>query len=156
MADALQLPNAPLGMFNARADERGRVKFPVNFQVYFKNLPEKSLFVTTLDRETARVYPIAVWRDNEAFFAEHRDDDAENAYFRAMRFGEESEMDNQGRVGLSTDLRKELNLIDQPVKIWARDGVINIISEAVFEKRQSDSDSLDKSALGRLRVAGLK
>ena len=144
-------------MFNARADERGRVKFPVNFQEYFKGLPDnQELFVTSLDRETARVYPIAVWRENEAFFSEHRDEDAENAYFRAMRFGEQAEMDNQGRVPLSTELRKVLNLIDQPVKIWARDGVINIISESVFTKRESESDTLDKTALNRLRVAGLK
>lgn len=143
-------------MFNARADERGRIKFPVNFQEYFKSLPEQALFVTSLDRETARIYPIAVWHENEEFFGRNRDDEAEGVYFTAMRFGEEAVMDGQGRIPLSTDLRKELELTDQPVKIYARDGVITVLGERVYAKKQSEADTVDKAALSRLRVAGLK
>ena len=151
-----QISKAPLGMFNARADDRGRVKFPVNFQKYFESLPDKELFVTSFDRETVRIYPIAVWRQNEEFFGNNRDDEAESVYFTAMRLGEEAEMDGQGRVPLSTDLRKELELTDQPVRIFARDGVITVLGEKVFAKKQTEAETVDKAALSRLRVAGLK
>ena len=143
-------------MFNARADDRGRVKFPVNFQDYFKGLPDKRVFVTSYDRRTARVYPIAVWRQNEVYFENHRDEASERAYFNAMELGEETEMDNQGRIGLSTDLRKELGLTDTPVKIYARDGAVNIIGEAEFAAKQSDARMLNKESLEELRKGGLK
>lgn len=146
----------PRGMFNARSDDRGRVKFPVNFQEYLRSLSDKRVFVTSLDRYVARVYPISVWRENEAFFDTHRDDDSERAYFNAMELGEESELDSQGRIGLSTDLRRELDLVDQPVKIFVRDGVVNIISEARFVEQQADAKALTKEGLSKLRQAGLK
>jgi DNA-binding transcriptional regulator/RsmH inhibitor MraZ len=73
-----------------------------------------------------------------------------------MELGEESELDGQGRVSLSTDLRRELKLTDQPVKIVARSGVVDVLSEAMFASMLGDAKTLDQDALTRLRMAGLK
>ena len=40
----------PNGMYPARVDDKGRLKLPVGFQEYISGLPEKKLFVTSLDR----------------------------------------------------------------------------------------------------------
>ena len=61
-------------MFPARLDDKGRMKLPTAFQTYFNSLPEKKLFVTSLDRRIAQIYPIAAWRENEKFFENYRDD----------------------------------------------------------------------------------
>ena len=41
---------APRGMYPGRLDDSGRVKLPAKFQQYLAALPEKTLFVTSLDR----------------------------------------------------------------------------------------------------------
>ena len=55
-------------MYPGRLDEKGRLKVPAALQKYFESLAEKKLFVTSLDKRTAAIYPIAVWRTIEEFF----------------------------------------------------------------------------------------
>lgn len=64
----------PRGTYPARLDDRGRLKLPASFQQYFSALPEQKLFVTSLDRRIAEIYPIAAWRENEAFFETYTED----------------------------------------------------------------------------------
>ena len=52
----------PDGMYPARMDDRGRVKLPAAFQEYLNSLDDKKLFVTSLDRRIAQIYPIRAWR----------------------------------------------------------------------------------------------
>ena len=48
----------PRGMFNGRLDDKGRMKLASALVQYFSALPERKLFVTSLDRRTAQIYPI--------------------------------------------------------------------------------------------------
>ncbi len=63
-----QIENAPVeppnGRYNGKLDEKGRLKLPACFQEYLATIPEKGLFVTSIDRSTAQIYPIAAWRAN--------------------------------------------------------------------------------------------
>src|ERR1700738_4671584 len=96
-AQELLMVEPPRGMYPARMDDRGRVKLPAAFQKFFEALREKKLFVTSLDRRTAQIYPVAVWRQNEKFFDTYRDDPriARNVAFNAADLGAECEMDTQ-------------------------------------------------------------
>src|ERR1039458_9568311 len=49
-------------MYPARMDDRGRVKVPAPFKEYLEKFEDKRLFVTSLDRRIAQVYPIIFWR----------------------------------------------------------------------------------------------
>src|SRR5579859_4387147 len=100
----------PRGMYPARLDEKGRVKLPAAFQQYFAALREKTLFVTSLDRRIAQIYPMAVWRDNEKVLSENREHTraAKAVAFNASDLGAETEMDSQGRILFSPELRREL------------------------------------------------
>jgi len=93
-------------------DDRGRVKLPAAFKEYLEQLPEKKLFVTSLDRRIAQIYPIHCWRDTEKFLENFSEDPeaAENLAFNAADLGAETEMDSQGRVLFSPELRRELGL----------------------------------------------
>ena len=59
----------PHSIAQARVDEKGRLKLPSEFLEYLKKLGVDKVFITTLDRELARIYPISVWKANENFFA---------------------------------------------------------------------------------------
>src|SRR5258708_19793925 len=63
----------PRGMYSCRLDDKGRLKLPAEFQHFLNLLPEKKLFVTSLDRRIAQIYPMPAWRENEKFFEAYRD-----------------------------------------------------------------------------------
>ena len=144
-------------MYPSRLDDKGRLKLPVAFQQYFLGLRDKKLFVTSLDGRTAQVYPMAVWRTNEKFFENYRDDVelARNVFFNAADLGSESEMDSQGRILFSPELRRELGIENQSVKLYAYRGHIEIITEETYQERRNSARQTDQTGLSKLEAAGL-
>jgi MraZ protein len=145
-------------MYPARMDDRGRVKLPAAFKEYLEKQPEKMLFVTSLDRRIAQIYPIHYWRDTEKFMENFSADPeaAENLAFNAADLGAETEMDGQGRVLFSPELRRELGLEDQPVHLYAFGGHIEVLSETVYEERKRAAMAKPLEDRAKLRQAGMK
>ncbi len=144
-------------MYPGRLDEKGRVKLPTSFQQYFMALREKKLFVTSLDRRIAQIYPMEVWRQNEKFFETYREDPkvARNVAFNAADLGSEVEMDNQGRILFSPELRRELGIENQPVHLFAYRGRIEVLSEKIYEERKKEAAMTAADDLSKLEAAGL-
>jgi MraZ protein len=147
----------PNGMYPARVDDKGRLKLPVDFQGYFASLAEKKLFVTSLDRRIGQIYPIAAWRDNKRFFSEYRDNPrvAQNVAFNANDLGADSEMDNQGRILLPPELRRELGIENQAVRIFAYKGRVQIYSDAVYQEKKRQASQSSETDVEALESAGL-
>jgi MraZ protein len=153
----VQYIEPPYGMYPARLDDKGRLKLPAAFQQYFAALPERKLFVTSLDRCTAQVYPIKAWRDNVKILQEYRGEGnaARKAAFNASDLGSESEMDAQGRILFSPELRRALGIENQPVRLFAYRGRIEILTEATYEKLKGEAATLSQDDLDKLEAAGL-
>jgi len=153
----LLMVEPPRGTYSARLDDKGRLKAPVDFQHFFNALREKKLFVTSLDERIAQVYPMAVWRQNEKFFETYRDDPrtARKLAFRVAHLGGESEMDSQGRILFPPELRRKLGIENQPVRMFAFRGRINVLSEPVYEEQLRESEQLTEDDLAKLETAGL-
>jgi division/cell wall cluster transcriptional repressor MraZ len=147
----------PRGMYPGRLDDKGRMKVPVDFQQFLSALREKKLFVTSLDRRIAQIYPIAVWRENEKFFETYRDDPriARMVAFNAADLGAESEMDNQGRILFPPELRRELGIENQSVRLFAYRGRIEVLSEKIYEERKREASQMSAEDLAKLEAAGL-
>jgi MraZ protein len=145
-------------MYSGRLDEKGRLKLPADFHNHFRALQEPKLFVTSLDRKTAAVYPLYKWREVEGFLENYHEQPqaALNVAFVAAELGSEAEPDAQGRILFSQELRKALALDDQPLKLWARAGHIEVLSEETFQQKQEQSKQSPEADLARLRAAGLK
>jgi MraZ protein len=148
---------APRGMYPARLDDKGRLKLPVAFERFFGSLRENRLFVTSLDRRIAQIYPMHIWRENERFFDSYREDPklARNFAFNAADLGAESEMDRQGRILFPPELRRELGIENQPVRLFAYRGRIEVLSEAVYEERKREAAQTTADDLAKLEAAGL-
>ena len=144
-------------MYPSRLDEKGRIKMPAAFQQYFSGLPEKRLFVTSLDRRIAQIYPMDVWRQNENFFATYRDDPklAKKIAFNAADLGVEAEMDSQGRITFPPELRRELGMEDQTVRLYAYKSRIEVLSERLYEERKRDALATEPEDVENLEAAGL-
>jgi DNA-binding transcriptional regulator/RsmH inhibitor MraZ len=144
-------------MYPGRLDEKGRIKMPVPFQQYFAALPEKKLFVTSLDRRIAQIYPMEVWRQNEKFFDTYRDNPklAKKIAFNAADLGIEAEMDGQGRITFPPELRRELGMEDQTVRLFAYRGRIEVLSEKIYEERKREAIEAGPEDVETLEAAGL-
>lgn len=146
-------------MYPGRLDDKGRVKLAATLQQYFAALPEKKLFVTSLDRRIAQIYPISVWRANEKFFGQCRGEDARiarNVSFNAADLGAETEMDNQGRILFSPELRRELGLENQTLHLYAYRGRIEVLGEKLYEERKHEAAQTAADDVSRLESEGLE
>jgi MraZ protein len=153
----LAMVEPPRGMYPGRLDDKGRVKLPISFQQFFNALREKKLFVTSLDRRIAQIYPMEVWRQNEKFFDTYREDTrlARNVAFNAADLGAEAEMDAQGRILFSPELRRELEIENQPVRLFAYRGRIEVLSEKIYEERKKEAAQTAADDVSKLESAGL-
>jgi MraZ protein len=145
-------------MYPCRLDDKGRLKLPAEFQHFLNVLPEKKLFVTSLDRRIAQIYPMAAWRENEKFFENYRDNPqvAHDVAFNANDLGADAEMDSQGRVLINTSLRKELDLQNQELHLYAYRGHIKVLTEATYQERRQRASKASTENVDLLERAGLK
>ena len=153
----LLMVEPPRGMYPSRLDDKGRAKMPAAFQQFFAALRDKKLFVTSLDRRIAQIYPMAVWRQNEKFFESYRDNPglARKVAFNAADLGAEAEMDSQGRILFSQELRTELKLENEPVRLFAYRGRIEVLSNDVYLERKREASEMTPDEVSKLEAAGL-
>jgi len=148
----------PHSIAQARVDDKGRLKLPAEFLEYLKKLGVDKVFITTVDRELARIYPISVWKANENFFGNAGDlaELAEDVAYIAKVFGGDSEIDAQGRVLLPAALRRELSLESQPVYLDCYNGRINVAGKVVHEARYHRAMANLSEKVKTLEKKGLK
>jgi DNA-binding transcriptional regulator/RsmH inhibitor MraZ len=144
-------------MFTGKLDDKGRLKLPVNFQEFLKGFGEQKLFVTSLDRRLAQLYPMSVWLENEKLLEEEQEhsEEAGRIKFTANDMGADVEMDGQGRVLFNTQLRRELDLEGQDVHLLAHGGRVEVIPEAIYQelRRKEQNPTADLTVM---RKRGLK
>jgi MraZ protein len=147
----------PRGTFQARVDEKGRLKLPAAVQQYLLKLGEEKVFITSLDLRIARIYPISVWKQNEKFFQEFKADAkaAADVSFIANDMGSDSELDGQGRVLIPTELRRRLDMENKPVWLDCFRGRLNVYSEQVYQERRRRAIEGLESKLEALEQNGL-
>jgi DNA-binding transcriptional regulator/RsmH inhibitor MraZ len=116
------------------------------------------LFVTSLDRRTAAIYPIAVWRTIEEFFDSYHEDPkaAEATSFNANQLGSEVEMDAQGRILFNSDLRRVVKLENTELHLYSYRGHIEVLTDAIFQEREMIATVNAVSSVEVLKKAGLR
>ena len=156
---ALSPPLAPpLAILAASVDDKGRLKLPAEFQSHLEAIGVTRVFITTLDRRMARIYPPAAWKVNEELFRNAGSNAAAagRIAFQARVYGGESDIDKSGRVLMPAKLREELNLEKQPVWLEAHNDAINVMNRGVFETRMQESTANNAADLDVLTSAGLR
>ncbi|HSW51389.1 MAG TPA: hypothetical protein VLH09_14485 [Bryobacteraceae bacterium] len=139
-------------------DEKGRLKLPADLREYILRLGEKSVFITSLDLQIARIYTNSTWEFNQKLLDEYKEDPeiAEDVAFTANDVGADSGIDEQGRVLIPQELRRTLEIESQPVWLECLPGVINIYGKTVYEARKKRAEDRRAEKVRRLREMGLK
>jgi MraZ protein len=94
--------NAP-----ARIDDKGRLKIPTAFRSVLETKYGREVFLTSLSGEYVRVYPMPVWLEIEQKLGEMPSTHPSRLRFldRVSYFGQNAELDAQGRVIIPVRLR---------------------------------------------------
>lgn len=148
----------PRGFFSARVDEKGRLKLPSAIVQYLAAAGEQKVFVTTLDRSTARIYPISVWQETERMLEEPGEDvdDRSDVALVAYHFGADSEIDPQGRVLVPTELRRELKFENEQVHLRCFKQRIEVIGDEAYQQRLARASEGIGGKVNGLEKKGLK
>jgi len=151
-------PEAPRGALGGRVDEKGRLKLPAAIVQYLEALGERKVFITTLDTSTALIYPISVWRQTESMLQEPGEDADIRAdvAFVANHYGEDTEVDGQGRVLLPTTLRRDLELEKDDVHLLCYKQRIEIFGSKIYAERLSAAKSDLAGKVSALAKKGLR
>jgi len=160
MADSQQngmiAAEPPHSIAQASVDEKGRLKLPAEFLEYLEALKVTKVFITTFDQRQARIYPIAVWKVNEALFENSAEAAAERLALLAKAYGGDAEIDKSGRVLLPAKLRESLDLEKQPVWLDVYHGRINVVNKKIHDERMQLAQASMSEDLKTLEKLGLK
>lgn len=115
--------NAP-----AKIDDRGRLKMPSAFRTVIQQEHGRELYVTSVTGDSVRIYPMTVWLEIEGRLAQMPSTHPARMKFldRVNFYGQEAELDPQGRVLIQPRLREsaqmtgEVDVLGQQnfVEVW--------------------------------------
>jgi len=151
-------PDAPRGVFRVSVDDKGRLKLPTSLVEYLEKFKEeRKVFITTFDESEARLYPISVWRETEKMLQEPGDDfdDRDSLALVAANYGQDVDVDAQGRLTLPGDLRKKLGLEGDEVRLHCFQSRINILASGEWERRLAAAKTNLPEKLKALKRKGL-
>jgi DNA-binding transcriptional regulator/RsmH inhibitor MraZ len=159
--DAAQETNSaepPRGAYTGRFDDKGRLRLPADMVSYFNSLPEKDLFVTSLDGRIAQIYLMSIWRENEKFFETYREKPkvAQQVGFLASALGAGAVMDSQGRIQFPAKLRKQLGLENENVHLYSYKGRIQVVGESIYQEKLGVALAAAEDNAFEMEQAGLK
>lgn len=100
------------GNSQARVDEKGRLKVPAQYKKVVDEHSITIFFVTSMDGKSARIYPLDEWQKlEESFKGSSFDQTKALLKFKVNRYGNEAEIDSQGRLLMPQVLREKAGLV---------------------------------------------
>ncbi|HEX5734084.1 MAG TPA: division/cell wall cluster transcriptional repressor MraZ [Blastocatellia bacterium] len=103
------------GNYTVRMDEKGRIKLPAAYRRYIDEHYGSDFYVTSLTGEYARLYPMQEWQAIEEKLQSRGTEDITVKKFlnRTNYYGQNSEMDSQGRLLIHPLLRSSAALVGE-------------------------------------------
>jgi MraZ protein len=100
------------GSAPTKIDDKGRLKVPTDFRRHIEERYGPDLFVTSVQGDSALLYPLPVWEEFEARLLALPATDRHRARFleRVNYFGQQVQMDNQGRLVIPQILRERAGM----------------------------------------------
>jgi MraZ protein len=109
------------GSSATRIDEKGRLKVPTMFRGVIQDQHGPDVFVTSVTGESVRIYPMPVWLAIEQRLSQMASNHPSRLKFldRVNFYGQEGELDGQGRVVIPPDLRDSASMVGD-VRVFGR------------------------------------
>ena len=143
------------GSSATRIDEKGRLKVPALFRGVIHDQHGADVFVTSLTGESVLIYPMPVWLEIEQKLSKMASTHPSRLKYldRVNFYGQEGELDNQGRVVIPPHLRESASIIGE-VRVFGRINHIEVWNAERFAQRLQQGPWTDEDAL-RLSEHGI-
>jgi MraZ protein len=146
------------GSQQAKIDEKGRLKLPTNFRSYIDEKWKTAAVYLTCDDSAGayvRVYPLPVWESVEEKLLKMPSTDIARLRFHRWTslYGQEGEIDAQGRVLIPPQLRDSA-LMQGDVVVVANGDFLEVWNRERFMS-QKDSEKLTVVDRNRLSEFGI-
>jgi MraZ protein len=134
----------------AKIDEKGRLKIP---SVFLDELKEygNQFYITSPTGESARIYPLKVWSEIEDKLAQLPSNNVAKRKFlmRTSYFGQQAELDGQGRLLLPAVLREAAQTMGE-VDVFGTLNYLDVMNHTrVLDKLKNEPyTDADDTALG--------
>jgi len=116
------------GSFQATIDDKGRLKLPTRLKGQLEEWYGREVFVTSLTPHELRVYPLTVWSELEGrFLSRPSMDPLVQRLMEHANYGQEAEMDGQGRV-LVPALLRDVMAVSGEVVVSGRGAFLAVVS----------------------------
>ncbi len=149
------------GTQTGRVDDKGRLKLPALVRSRMvEEYREPKVFITSLDGEEVKVFPLTEWEAVETSLSNKSPDGNEadgeikqKILFQVNRFGAEETLDNQGRILVPAVLREAAGMRGE-VKILWQSNHLFVVSAARFEEAAEENrlTAIDKRYAANLGV----
>ncbi len=130
------------GSAPAKIDNKGRLKVPTTFRRVLEERYGRELFITSIVGESVHLYPLEVWEELENRLAGLPSTDRTKRRFleRVAYFGQQAQLDSQGRVVVSPLLRESADMTGEVVvagrldhlEVWNHDRLLARFREQPF------------------------
>ena len=143
------------GSSATRIDEKGRLKVPAMFRGVIHDQHGADVVVTSLTGESVLIYPMPVWLEVERKLSNMASTHPSRLKFldRVNYYGQEGELDSQGRVAIPPVLRDSASIIGE-VRVFGRINHIEVWNAERFAQRLQRESWTDEDAL-RLSEHGI-
>lgn len=124
------------GNHPAKVDEKGRLKLPSAFKALVDAASVTQFYVTSMDGDSAQIWPLPEWEKREAQLAESSElDDAVQKYLSfTSYYGHQVEMDSQARLLIPQILRNSAELDEQETVVIGMGNYIAVHNRRKFEQ----------------------
>jgi MraZ protein len=143
------------GNYTARIDPKGRLKVPTAFRRYIEEKYGAQFYITSLTGENIRIYPLPEWESIEQRLSLLPSMDPARRKFldRTNYYGQQSEMDDQGRVLIHPLLRKSSGVIGD-VAVLGYLSYLEVWELDAFQRRllSDPYTEEDEAAIARLGI----
>ena len=129
------------GNHPAKVDEKGRLKLPAAFKQLLDAQNVTQFYITSQDGRCAEIWPLPEWEKRETQLAgsSNLDDPVQKYLNMTSYYGQQVEMDNQGRVLLPQILRGKAQL-DSDVTVFGKMTYLEVHNREIFEQNLSANE----------------
>lgn len=124
------------GNHPAKVDEKGRLKVPSAFKALLDAAHITQFFITSADGKSAEIWPLPEWEKVEQKLLKFSSlDPAVEQYLNLVNYyGQQVEMDSQGRILLPQILRTQARL-DAEVNVMGKLKFIEVHNQETFKEK---------------------
>ena len=123
------------GSYPAKVDDKSRLKLPADFKLLVDAEPVAHFYITSADGRSAEIWPLPEWKKREDILSKHDMEEAVEIYIEATSYyGQQVQIDQQGRLLLPQILRNAANLKDDVV-VLGKAKYLEVVNREDFEAR---------------------